>query len=178
MNCRRRRLATHRDRDGRCAAVQQGHASMSTITINTRACWVSLGASGACSSCMARCMAPGCTTPASHICCWRCCAQVFEKLGPSLYDFLRRNEYQPLPLALVQVRSPVAAGLGLHHVCLHGCLQGRAWPACMSLLQAVSQSAVCADSVAAYAVLTCVLPCFARLRLSFMGFRCLDVLPL
>lgn len=30
--------------------------------------------------------------------------QVFEKLGPSLYDFLRRNEYQPLPLALVQVR--------------------------------------------------------------------------
>jgi hypothetical protein len=31
--------------------------------------------------------------------------QVFEKLGPSLYDFLRRNEYQPLPLALVQVRK-------------------------------------------------------------------------
>lgn len=29
-------------------------------------------------------------------------AQVFEKLGPSLYDYLRRNEYQPLPLALVQ----------------------------------------------------------------------------
>lgn len=35
----------------------------------------------------------------------RCIAQVFEKLGPSLYDFLRRNEYQPLPLALVQVRK-------------------------------------------------------------------------
>ncbi|WIA08010.1 hypothetical protein OEZ85_007480 [Tetradesmus obliquus] len=31
-----------------------------------------------------------------HVC------MVFEKLGPSLYDFLRRNEYQPLPLALVQ----------------------------------------------------------------------------
>jgi dual-specificity kinase len=32
-----------------------------------------------------------------HVC------MVFEKLGPSLYDYLRRNEYQPLPLALVQV---------------------------------------------------------------------------
>jgi hypothetical protein len=31
--------------------------------------------------------------------------QVFEKLGPSLYDYLRRNEYQPLPLGLVQVRG-------------------------------------------------------------------------
>jgi hypothetical protein len=27
---------------------------------------------------------------------------VFEKLGPSLYDFLRRNEYQPFPIQLVQ----------------------------------------------------------------------------
>ncbi len=27
---------------------------------------------------------------------------VFEKLGPSLYDFLRRNDYQPFPLAIVQ----------------------------------------------------------------------------
>jgi dual-specificity kinase len=27
---------------------------------------------------------------------------VFEKLGPSLYDFLRRNEYQPFPVQLVQ----------------------------------------------------------------------------
>lgn len=33
-----------------------------------------------------------------HVC------MVFEKLGPSLYDFLRRNEYQPFPLALVQVK--------------------------------------------------------------------------
>jgi dual-specificity kinase len=28
---------------------------------------------------------------------------VFEKLGPSLYDFLRRNNYQPFPIAVVQV---------------------------------------------------------------------------
>ncbi len=28
--------------------------------------------------------------------------QVFEKLGPSLFDFLRRNEYRPFPLDLVQ----------------------------------------------------------------------------
>ncbi len=27
---------------------------------------------------------------------------MFEKLGPSLYDFLRRNEYQPFPIQLVQ----------------------------------------------------------------------------
>ncbi|KIY96827.1 CDC-like kinase [Monoraphidium neglectum] len=31
-----------------------------------------------------------------HVC------MVFEKLGPSLYDFLRRNDYQPFPLAVVQ----------------------------------------------------------------------------
>ena len=31
-----------------------------------------------------------------HVC------MVFEKLGPSLYDFLRRNEYQPFPMAVVQ----------------------------------------------------------------------------
>lgn len=36
--------------------------------------------------------------------------QVFEKLGPSLYDYLRRNEYQPLPLGLVQVRGREAEG--------------------------------------------------------------------
>lgn len=27
---------------------------------------------------------------------------VFEKLGPSLFDFLRKNEYRPFPLDLVQ----------------------------------------------------------------------------
>lgn len=26
---------------------------------------------------------------------------VFERLGPSLYDFLRRNAYRPFPLAMV-----------------------------------------------------------------------------
>ena len=31
-----------------------------------------------------------------HVC------MVFEKLGPSLYDFLRRNDYQPFPLSVVQ----------------------------------------------------------------------------
>jgi hypothetical protein len=38
--------------------------------------------------------------------------QVFEKLGPSLFDFLRLNNYQPFPLAFVQVK--VAKGLGGH----------------------------------------------------------------
>lgn len=28
--------------------------------------------------------------------------QVFEKLGPSLFDFLRKNEYRPFPIDLVQ----------------------------------------------------------------------------
>ncbi len=32
----------------------------------------------------------------------RATRQVFEKLGPSLFDFLRRNEYRPFPLDLVQ----------------------------------------------------------------------------
>eukprot|EP00877_Chromochloris_zofingiensis_P013582 jgi/Chrzof1/8478/Cz03g12050.t1 len=31
-----------------------------------------------------------------HVC------MVFEKLGPSLYDFLRRNDYQPFPMCVVQ----------------------------------------------------------------------------
>lgn len=31
---------------------------------------------------------------------WFC--QVFEKLGPSLYDFLKRNRYQPFPVDLVR----------------------------------------------------------------------------
>lgn len=31
---------------------------------------------------------------------WFC--QVFEKLGPSLYDFLKRNRYQPFPVELVR----------------------------------------------------------------------------
>lgn len=30
-----------------------------------------------------------------HVC------MVFERLGPSLYDFLRRNAYRPFPLAMV-----------------------------------------------------------------------------
>lgn len=30
-----------------------------------------------------------------HVC------MVFERLGPSLYDFLRRNGYKPFPLAMV-----------------------------------------------------------------------------
>jgi len=29
-------------------------------------------------------------------------AQVFEKLGPSLFDFMRKNEYRPFPIDLVQ----------------------------------------------------------------------------
>lgn len=28
--------------------------------------------------------------------------QVFEKLGPSLFDFMRKNEYRPFPIDLVQ----------------------------------------------------------------------------
>jgi dual-specificity kinase len=28
--------------------------------------------------------------------------KVFEKLGPSLFDFLRKNEYRPFPIDLVQ----------------------------------------------------------------------------
>ena len=28
--------------------------------------------------------------------------QVFERLGPSLFDFLRKNNYRPFPLAVVQ----------------------------------------------------------------------------
>lgn len=43
-----------------------------------------------------------------HVC------MVFEKLGPSLYDYLRRNEYQPLPLALVQVCEHVVY-IGKHN---------------------------------------------------------------
>ena len=29
-------------------------------------------------------------------------AQVFERLGPSLFDFLCKNSYRPFPLAVVQ----------------------------------------------------------------------------
>lgn len=29
-------------------------------------------------------------------------SQVFEKLGPSLFDFLRSNSYRPFPIDLVQ----------------------------------------------------------------------------
>jgi len=31
-----------------------------------------------------------------------CAGQVFEKLGPSLFDFLRRNDYQPFPMPVVR----------------------------------------------------------------------------
>lgn len=31
-----------------------------------------------------------------HVC------MVFEKLGPSLYDFLRKNRYRPFPLSYVR----------------------------------------------------------------------------
>jgi dual-specificity kinase len=41
-----------------------------------------------------------------HVC------MVFEKLGPSLYDFLRRNDYQPFPLAVVQVRGALVGVRG------------------------------------------------------------------
>lgn len=62
--------------------------------------------------------------------------QVFEKLGPSLYDYLRRNEYQPLPLGLVQVRGRGVCWLTLRPVlngdreyCPHG-----APPCCAPML--------------------------------------------
>eukprot|EP00878_Enallax_costatus_P028754 GHUV01031094.1.p2 GENE.GHUV01031094.1~~GHUV01031094.1.p2 ORF type:complete len:186 (+),score=48.81 GHUV01031094.1:1044-1601(+) len=47
-----------------------------------------------------------------HVC------MVFEKLGPSLYDFLRRNEYQPFPLAMVQyvARQMLEAVAYMHEV--------------------------------------------------------------
>ena len=33
---------------------------------------------------------------------FQCCYQVFEKLGPSLFDFLKRNKYCPFPVDLVR----------------------------------------------------------------------------
>jgi len=33
---------------------------------------------------------------------YQLCTQVFEKLGPSLFDFMRKNEYRPFPIDLVQ----------------------------------------------------------------------------
>lgn len=39
-------------------------------------------------------------TPFLHGFGW--CYQVFEKLGPSLYDFLKRNRYHPFPVDLVR----------------------------------------------------------------------------
>lgn len=33
---------------------------------------------------------------------------VFERLGPSLYDFLRRNGYKPFPLAMVRAAPALA----------------------------------------------------------------------
>ena len=47
---------------------------------------------------------------------------VFERLGPSLYDFLRRNGYKPFPLAMVsrQLRGSCTA-----HVVPRACLPAR-----------------------------------------------------
>jgi dual-specificity kinase len=44
--------------------------------------------------------------------------QVFEKLGPSLFDFMRKNEYRPFPIDLVQefTRQLVQAVAYLHNL--------------------------------------------------------------
>jgi hypothetical protein len=65
-----------------------------------------------------------------HVC------MVFEKLGPSLYDYLRRNEYQPLPLALVQVG--LVGGVCAHagrHTSVHVRLGCGAWMTILMLEQ-------------------------------------------
>lgn len=44
--------------------------------------------------------------------------QVFERLGPSLFDFLRKNGYRPFPLGLVQqfVRQMIRSVKYLHEL--------------------------------------------------------------
>lgn len=38
---------------------------------------------------------------------------VFERLGPSLYDFLRRNGYKPFPLAMVRAAGRLCSSAGV-----------------------------------------------------------------